>query len=326
MRNSFCTVFIIATAMFSAFRGEAGDARWNFIPETAATVGQEKISKQQVISGIDLKSKDFSNAQQEQLEAAARLKLDQIIEKKIILRLMAQDNILPTADMVEREYKKVYEAFSPQAKREFLYKIKMDESQLPEYWRQTGKNPEEQFRVAFVKWLELKMGKVKISDDEVETFYRENQKMFERQETITLSRILIQTGPGKNTKAAREKAEMLLAQLKQGTDFAQLAAKNSDCKATLQNKGIFGTFSRQQLPEEFGNVVFTMSEGQFSEIIPNAEGFNIIKVISKSKPGYIPFDEVADIIRLRLKKFQAQKNIHTEIGRQKANIGIKVFF
>ena len=79
-------------------------------------------------------------------------------------------------------------------------------------------------------------------------------------------------------EAAQRKAEDVLAQLRKGVDFRQLAVSVSADQQALEG-GDLGWRRADQLPTLFAEVVPKLQPGQFSELIRSPSGFHIVKLI-----------------------------------------------
>jgi peptidyl-prolyl cis-trans isomerase SurA len=76
----------------------------------------------------------------------------------------------------------------------------------------------------------------------------------------------------------KRQAEMVLARLRKGEDFRQLAASVSAGQQALEG-GDLGWRDAEQLPTIFTNVVPKLRPGQFSELIRSPSGFHIVKLL-----------------------------------------------
>ena len=83
---------------------------------------------------------------------------------------------------------------------------------------------------------------------------------------VTAKHILVSSLP---------EAEVLLKQIKEGSDFGMLARTHSKCPSG-QNGGELGTFSRGQMVPPFENATFDLDVGGLSEPVQTQFGYHII--------------------------------------------------
>lgn len=76
----------------------------------------------------------------------------------------------------------------------------------------------------------------------------------------------------------KRKAGDVLAQLRQGTDFGQMAIRVSASQQALEG-GEIGWRSAEQLPTVFSTVVPHLKPGQISDLIRSPSGFHIVKLL-----------------------------------------------
>lgn len=85
-------------------------------------------------------------------------------------------------------------------------------------------------------------------------------------------------------EAAQRKAEDVLAQLRKGADFRQLAVSVSADQQALEG-GDLGWRRADQLPTLFADVVPKLQPGQISDLIRSPSGFHIVKLIEVKGGG-----------------------------------------
>jgi peptidyl-prolyl cis-trans isomerase C len=179
------------------------------------------------------------------------------------------------------------------------------------------------------KFLESKVGAtVQVTEEEAQKYYDENPDDFKMPEQVRASHILISTratdpnaDPNQVKAQAREKAEKLLKQVKEGADFATVAKENSVCPSAAQG-GELPPFGRGQMVPPFEEAAFTLKVGEISELVETQFGYHIIKVAEHQDPNTVTFATAKDRIMERLKneKMQDAFGSYIEALQQKAAI------
>jgi peptidyl-prolyl cis-trans isomerase SurA len=143
--------------------------------------------------------------------------------------------------------------------------------------------------------------RVDIGHDDVQKYYDEHKDEFVRPEQVLLSDIFLST-EGKTpeqVEVIHKKAIDLLARLKKGDDFAELAKRNSE-GPTAKDGGELGAFERGQLSKQLEDTVFAMNKNQLSDVIQTKTGFEILKVYDHYQAGLQPMDKVEQEIENRI--------------------------
>lgn len=88
------------------------------------------------------------------------------------------------------------------------------------------------------------------------------------------------------------KAKDLIAQLKKGADFAQLAKENSNDPGSKDNGGDLGYFVKDAMVPEFADAAFALNKGDITEIpVKSAFGWHVIKLEDKRERPAPSFEE-----------------------------------
>jgi peptidyl-prolyl cis-trans isomerase SurA len=171
-----------------------------------------------------------------------------------------------------------------------------------------------------------------INKDDEKKFYDEHKADMEQPETIRLSEILISTDakPNDSTdeahrlQAAQEKADDLLAQIRKGAKFDEVAKKNSDGPTAPQG-GDLGVFKRGTLAKELEDKTFAMKPNDVSDVIRTKQGFVILKVAEHHSAGVPPLSEIEPRIQdaLYMRKLQPALREYLTKLREDAFIDIK---
>jgi peptidyl-prolyl cis-trans isomerase D len=144
---------------------------------------------------------------------------------------------------------------------------------------------------------------VHVSETQISTYYDENKDTrFAIPDEVRLRQIVIKEpsdGDEQKAKAARKKADDLLAKVKGGQDFATVARDSSEDTTSAKKGGELGLQTRQALAPELAAVAFALEVGTTSDIVTGPDGFYILKVDEKKPGGVKTLDEVrADIVRM----------------------------
>ena len=104
---------------------------------------------------------------------------------------------------------------------------------------------------------------------------------------------------------ALTRAEGLVKQARAGSDFAELAKKNSDDKLTGAKGGEYGKISKgEKISEDVKNKVFALKAGGITDPIKQANGYFIIKVDELNAQ---PFKDVQPQILAEMKQERFQE-------------------
>jgi peptidyl-prolyl cis-trans isomerase C len=164
-----------------------------------------------------------------------------------------------------------------------------------------------------------------VTDEDVRAYYDENPGQFQQPEMVKASHILIKTEPGDTDEMkakARSEAEGILAELKNGADFATLARERSACPSS-QKGGDLGFFQRGQMVKPFEDAAFAMDVGDVSGLVETQFGYHIIKVTGRKEGRTVPLDEVKDDVRSMLEGRQQQEAMKTYTDQLRAAADIK---
>ncbi|MBK9161318.1 MAG: peptidylprolyl isomerase [Nitrosomonadales bacterium] len=132
--------------------------------------------------------------------------------------------------------------------------------------------------------------KLIVSDTEVDNYLANKAKLGGETEEFHLAHILVvvpEQASSEKIRSARDKAEQALSQLKDGADFAQVAAGFSDAKDAL-NGGDLGWRPGDRLPPQFMDELQNMQPGQTTRVLRSPIGFHIIKLIERRSGGTAP--------------------------------------
>ena len=98
-----------------------------------------------------------------------------------------------------------------------------------------------------------------------------------REEAEAFHIMLVKGDNFKEQKIARQKADSILNLLKNGEDFAEIAAQYSVDRGSNGNGGRMGYIVSGRFPYAFEKAAFTLKPGEISEIVESPQGYHILK-------------------------------------------------
>ncbi len=267
---------------------------------TVIREGQVLAEIQPVLNEIALTAQQLPPAWIEQYKAQLRRR---VIEKLVVKTLL--DSKVKAADIVITEEQALDELTKALAELEppvtlEEYKNKLADNNMNFEQAMQEVRSALSYEKLFEPYIK---DKVTISDSDANSYYTANLKDFEEPEQVRASHILIsvkQTDSNEVRAQARAKIETILAKIKAGADFAELAKTDSNCPSA-ENGGDLGFSPRGIYEEPFEEVAFKLKPGEISDIVETVFGYHIIKVTDHKDARTIPFEEVKEQIIKELK-------------------------
>ena len=221
--------------------------------------------------------------------------LEQLIDEQVLLQRASGDTAITVADAdlsqtVDRQIQQIRTQFP--SEQEFLRQLRQagfgTQDEYRKWMTEQARKSEMQRRLVQKYQSEGKMVKVAVSDADVnEAYEREKARFPKRPPAVTFRQLVI--APQATQQAldrAKVKAESLLAEIRRGSDFEQVARRESQDSLTRELGGDLGWNRRGELVPEFEQMMFALAPGQVSPLVLTPYGFHIIKV-ERSKPAEV---------------------------------------
>lgn len=170
---------------------------------------------------------------------------------------------------------------------------------------------------------------VNVTEQTLRDYYNKNKKRFVMPEQRRIRQILLKVDPGSSTKQwndTKKIAEQVLAQIKAGEDFAELAREFSDDPSNV-NGGDVGFVHHGQLANEVNEEVFkNLKVGEISNVITSLYGHHIVKLEEIKKRKQLEFDELnKSYLMKELEKKVEKEKREAWLKDLKKDIDIKIF-
>ena len=310
-----------------------------FLPDVLAVIGNKKITKQDFLKQLgNVPPEYIAQLQPEMLKAQSKQMIDMLVKAEVLLSVAEKAGYKSSKEAVLAEFDKKLKAM-PKDQLDMIEKqLKLQGKTLDDVKKQLVSDPNAVRFSAIQKYVDEKIRPtIKVTDADIEKFYRENQDKFKTPESVNAAHILISTMPDPNAakkpdaaaqakvdKDAKAKAEKILAQLKQGADFAKIAAQESACDSK-KNGGNLGEFQRGMMVPEFEKAAFALTKpGELSPVVKTQFGYHIIRLNSKKAAGVAPLAQVKETIRGTLLNQALGKAVDDAIEAAKKSMKVTV--
>jgi peptidyl-prolyl cis-trans isomerase SurA len=165
---------------------------------------------------------------------------------------------------------------------------------------------------------------VMVADSDMIQYYHEHQERFAYPEEYQLSQIFIRPPSPDEVGAAQGKAEAIVAALRQGESFEDLALRFSEGPNAARG-GRLGLVRQGELLPAIEQALASLAIGEITGVIEGPDGFHIIRVDDKKPRQFRPFEEVKAEIRSLVfqQKSEDQYQVWMADLKNKAYIDIK---
>jgi peptidyl-prolyl cis-trans isomerase D len=197
---------------------------------------------------------------------------------------------------------------------EFAAKLKLEDAQLEVFYRD---NPvlfqaQEQANIEYLVFdIEAIKKSIKVSEEELKTYYTQNSERLAAKEERRASHILIsspKSASAADRNKARAQAEALQVQaVKTPDSFADLARKNSQDTGSAPSGGDLDFFAKGAMVKPFEDAAFAMKKGDISAVVESDFGFHIIRLTDIKSAKQRTFEEMRADMELDVQKQLAQK-------------------
>ena len=332
------------------------------IPDVVATIGDEKITKDELIKDIKASIPQQMQSQPLPVQILASLAgnfkmiVDQMINRKLIKKLATDAGFKPSAELVEKQFKATLKDMPKEDREKAEKQLASTGSSIEKEIQKAKDDPKVQESAAIKEWVDTKiMPEFKVDAAAVKKFYDDNIDKFKKPGTVKVAHILISPDSptpdqlvkmsddekkefmAKADADAKKKAEDLLKQVKDGGDFAKLAAEFSKCPSGKQKGGELSEFDNTgaivgapgggKMVKPFTDAAFTLKNKNdiTPELVKTSFGYHIIKLLDKKEASVTPFDDVKKFIEQNLVNEKIGKKIDDLLAAEKKKLKVEVF-
>ncbi len=187
--------------------------------------------------------------------------------------------------------------------------INLEEEDIQEYYSSRSNEFLQPESIDF-SYVELRKDQLnndlEITDDEILQYYNDSGQRFAQDERRQASHILILLG--EDEASSFKIASETLERINNGESFSDLVLSISDDEGSKQSDGDLGMLPRSQLPGALGDAIFSMAEGEISEVVRTDFGFHIVRLDRVESDGKVPLEVVESELRQELILQKAGQN------------------
>jgi hypothetical protein len=270
----------------------------------AARVGDEVITHRELTEAVKEKiaglPQGYKPNRQEIMMITSNV-LDSLIERSIIIQEAKREMKKP--EMIARFMGIAEKVWREEELPPLLRKMSvLNEFELKEKLKESGKSLDEMrelWKQDFLArgFLEQKLRpKISVEYSEMRAYYNAHLDEFNRPAAWTWREVLVEMDKHPSRAEARKKAEAILARLRHGDDFAQVAQAESE-GPNRSNGGLWETAPESYAVAAVNDALKTLPLGQTSAIIEGPSSYHIVRVETRRAAGPATFAEVQDKVR-----------------------------
>ncbi|PFO04876.1 foldase [Bacillus sp. AFS076308] len=279
--SALLLAFIIAAGVFLTFTLNQNNA--------VATINGEKITKDELYTKL---VKQYGSDT-----------VDQMINDKIVEAEAEKKKITVSNSTINSEIDKLKEQYGGE---DAFNQALVDNNTTLTALKNDVKN--------YLLIKKLLEPEIKITEDEMKTYFEENKDSYATAEQVKASHILV---------ADEKTAKEIKQKLDNGEDFATLAKKYSTDESTKDNGGELGYFAKGTMVTEFDNVAFTLPVNKISDPVKTEYGYHIIKVEDKKAAQAANYEASKAEIKETLFDQKVDSEYQTWIDSKKKNYDIE---
>lgn len=217
------------------------------------------------------------------LERLYREALENRIDELVLLQAAERDSVTVEQDAVarrvEQELAQRREALGGESA--FHAALRQQGTTLTEFRAELERQVRRQGVIeTYLAKLQRERRPPPVTESEARGYFEaQKDRLGQRPAILSFQQVVVRPRPTDSAlAAARAEAEEVLAKLRAGEDFQDLARRYTDEPGGRERAGDLGWFRRGQMVPEFERVAFALPPGAISGIVETGFGFHIIKV------------------------------------------------
>lgn len=306
----------------------AADEVLGFLPDVVAKIGDKPLTRADLLKEMGkMPIPSGQKLPDDVMKKIAKELVTALIDKNLLLEMAKSDGITPNVEMATKEYDAMVAGMPEQSLEMMKKQLQMQGMTLEQYKDKIINDPQAREGMAIDTWVRTKIApSVNVTEKDVADFYEKHKDQFKKPETVTASHILIKPeGDTEAAKAAaRKKLEAIIARLKKGENFGDIAEAESACPSGKAAKGSLGEFPRGTMTPKFEEAAFALKPGEISGVVETQFGYHVIKLDNRADGKELPLKEVSEYISENLKNMKVKERIDEALTKEKEKLNVKI--
>jgi len=258
--------------------------------QTLATVNGEKVAEQDLLPLIG----QISQGRYGQLDANTQKRVRDIALEQAISQILIEKEARRSGILKDKEFKEQLKLAIKHLERQLISDM----------------------------WLKKELDKVKISDSELKSYYRNNKAEFQKPKQVKARHILVKT---------ESEAIQVINKLSRyhGNNLQEMFIEYAKAKSTGpsgKNGGDLGYFGEGQMVPAFNDAVFSMKVGTITKKpVKTNFGYHIIYLEDAKKAETATFNEVKSMIEQKVKVGKFREFVDKKVNSLRSKASVKVF-
>lgn len=286
---------------------------------TIATVNGQAITQSEYDKYYNLIRNNYQQQRGSDLDETADKDLIDTIKSStfddlVMQKLLRQEAQKQSISVSDEEIENVLNPFmeSKNSQEENGYQKFLDSMQV------SDKDIRNQVEISLLydKLLDKVITDVVVTDEDTQKYYKENEAMFKDPGGIQIYHILVDS---------EQLAKDIINRLKQGEDFAALAAKYSTDPGSKDEGGDVGLVNEStNFVPEFKAAALALKPGQLNPVPVKSEyGYHVIKAGDRVAPAQTSYAEVKDELKKQMEMDEKNSEFEAYLQNLKDGADIK---
>ena len=207
----------------------------------------------------------------------------------------------------------------------YANKVTLTEQMLQDYYTTNLAQYETEQKVA-VEYIEISANTLASNENvtpaEIEAYYQANKSRYMVEERRQVAHIMLESE--EDNSDIKAQADALLAQIKAGADFAELAKTKSADTFSAEKGGVLDWLAVGDMDADFEKAAFAMQQiGELSGVVKSAYGYHIIKLVALEPAQVQALADVSAEIAEKIKQDRASTAFY-ELQQRLSEVSFEV--